>query len=154
MQRKLFADVVAGRSAASLKSVYLQRYGIPARMFNGVRVSLEGKVSAVRESQRLQQDSLQRRIARAQRQVSDAAERGRWDQVHQTKRRPANLKLRLAGLEADSAAGRVRLCFGSRRLWRKQHHLEANGYYSHEEWLRAWRDTPKPGATAPAAAST
>ena len=41
VQRKLFADVVAGRSAASLKSVYLQRYGIPARMFNAVRVSLE-----------------------------------------------------------------------------------------------------------------
>ena len=32
-----------------------------------------------------------------------------------------------------------RLCFGSRRLWRKQHHLEANGYGSHEEWLSEWR---------------
>ena len=83
VQRKLFADVVAGRSAASLKSDYIKKHGIPARLFNGVRVSLEGKVASVRESQRLQQDSLQRRIARAQRQVSDAAERGRWDQVHQ-----------------------------------------------------------------------
>ena len=139
VQRKLFADVVAGRSAASLKSVYLQRYGIPARMFNAVRVSLEGKVASVRESQRLQQDSLQRRIARAQRQVSDAAERGRLDQVHQKKRRLANLRHRLVGLEADIAEGLVRLCFGSRRLWRKQHHLEANGYGSHEEWLSEWR---------------
>ena len=77
VQRKLFADVVAGRSAASLKSDYIKKHGIPARMFNGVRVSLEGKVASVRESQRLQQDSLQRRIARAQRQVSDAAEHGR-----------------------------------------------------------------------------
>ena len=33
-----------------------------------------------------------------------------------------------------------RLCFGSKRLWRKQHHLEANGYASHEEWLQDWRD--------------
>ena len=140
VQRKLFADVVAGRSAASLKSVYLQRYGIPARLFNGVRVSLESKVAAVRESQRLQQDSLQRRIDRAQRQVSDAAERGRWDQVHQKKRRLANRRHRLVGLEADIGAGRVRLCFGSRRLWRKQHHLEANGYGNHEEWLSEWRD--------------
>ena len=140
VQRKLFADVVAGRSAASLKSNYIKKHGIPARMFNGVRVSLEGKVAAVRESQRLQQDSLQRRIARAQRQVSDAAERGRWDQVHQKKRRLANLGHRLVGLEADIAEGLVRLCFGSRRLWRKQHHLEANGYGSHEEWLSEWRD--------------
>ena len=49
VQRKLFADVAAGSSAASLKGAYLKRYGIPARMFNGVRVSLEGKVASVRE---------------------------------------------------------------------------------------------------------
>ena len=104
-----------------------------------MRVSLEGKVAAVRESQRLRQDSLRRRIARAQRQVSDAAERGRWDQVHQKKRRLANLRHRLVGLEADIAAGLVRLCFGSKRLWRKQHDLEANGYSSREEWLKDWR---------------
>ena len=33
-----------------------------------------------------------------------------------------------------------RLCFGSRRLWRKQHHLEQNGYASHAEWQQDWRD--------------
>ena len=139
VQRKLFADVAAGRSAVSLKREYIKEHGLPARMFNGLRVSLDGKVSAVRESQRLRQDSLQRRIARAQRQVSDAAERDRWDQVHQKKRRLANLRSQLAGLEADIAAGLVRLCFGSRRLWRKQHDLEANGYSSREEWLKDWR---------------
>ena len=88
----------------------------------------------------MQQDSLQRRIDRAQRQVPDAAERGRWDQVHQKKRRLANLRHRLVGLEADIAEGRVRLCFGSKKLWRKQHHLEQNGYHSHAEWLQDWQD--------------
>ena len=62
------------------------------------------------------------------------------EQVHQKRRRLANLRHRLAGLEADIAAGLVRLCFGSRRLWRKQHHLEQNGYASHAEWLKDWRD--------------
>ena len=126
VQRKLFADVAAGGSAASLKGAYLKRYGIPARMFNGVRVSLEGKVASVKEQQKLRLDDLQRRIARAERQVSDAAERGRLDQVHQKKRRLANLRHRLAALKADIAAGRVRLCFGSKRLWRKQRHLADN----------------------------
>ena len=50
------------------------------------------------------------------------------------------MRSRLAGLEADIAAGLVRLCFGSKRLWRKQHDLEANGYACHEEWLRDWQD--------------
>ena len=140
VERKLFAEVAAGRSAAALKSEYLQRYGIPARMFNGVRVSLEGKVASVREQQKLQLESLGRRIARAERQIADAAERERWDQVHQKRRRLANLRQRLAVLEADIAEERVRLCFGSKKLWRKQHHLAANGYTSHEEWLGDWRE--------------
>ena len=140
VQRKLFAAVAAGRSAVLLKSEYIKEHGIPARMFNAVRVSLEGKVSAVRAAQRLRQDSFRRRIDRAERQVAKAEEQGRWQQVHQKRRRLGNLKFRLTGLEADIAAGRVRLCFGSKRLWRKQHHLEQNGYHSHEEWLQDWQD--------------
>ena len=58
VQRKLFADVAAGSSAASLKGAYLKRYGIPARMFNAVRVSLEGKVASVKEQQKLRLDDL------------------------------------------------------------------------------------------------
>ena len=123
VQRKLFADVAAGSSAASLKGAYLKRYGIPARMFNGVRVSLEGKVASVREHQKLRLDDLQRRMARAEQQIADAAEHGRQGQIHQKKRRLANLRHRLSALEADIAAGRVRLCFGSKRLWRKQRNL-------------------------------
>ena len=36
--------------------------------------------------------------------------------------------------------GRLRLCFGSKKLWREQQRLEVNGYGSHEDWLRDWRD--------------
>ena len=140
LQRKLFAEVAAGRSAASLKSAYLKRYGIPARMFNGVRTSVESKVSSVKEQRNLRLDGLQRSITRAERQIVSAAQRGQRGEVHQKRRRLANLKCRLTGLESDIAAGKVRLCFGSKRLWRKQHHLEANGYASHGEWRRDWRD--------------
>ena len=47
IQRKLFAQISAGRSAPSLKQEYLGRYRVPARMFNAIRVSLEGKVASV-----------------------------------------------------------------------------------------------------------
>ena len=97
-------------------------------------------MSAVRAAQRLRVDSLERRIAQAERQVAKAEEQGRWQQVHQKRRRLANLKSRRAGLEGDIAAGRVRLCFGSKKLWRKRHHLETNGYARHEEWLQDWQD--------------
>ena len=48
VQRKLFADVAAGRSAVLLMREYIREHGIPARLFNAVRVSLEGKVASVR----------------------------------------------------------------------------------------------------------
>ena len=140
VQRKLFAVVAAGRSAVSKKSEYIDKHGIPARMFNAVRVSLEGKVSAVRESQLLQLDSLRRRVSREGKQVDKAEKECQWRQVHGKRRRLANLKFRLSGLEADLAAGRVRLCFGSKKLWRKQYDLKANGYASREAWLEDWRD--------------
>ena len=140
VERKLFAEVAAGRSAPSLKNEYLGRFGIPARMFNGVRVSLEGKVASVKEQQKLRVDSLDRRIARAERQIADAAQGGRRDQVHHKRRRLTNLRSRLAGLQDDVEAERVRLCFGSKKLWRKQHNLAENGYSSHQEWLADWRE--------------
>ena len=140
VERKLFAEVAVGMSATSLKSGYLKGYGIPARMFNGVRLSLEGKIASVREQQKLRLDSLGQRIARAQRQIAGAVEHGRWDQVHQKRRRLATLQSRLAALEADIAQGRVRLCFGLKRLWRNQRHLEQNGYVNHQEWLADWQD--------------
>ncbi len=140
VERKLFAEVAAGRLATGLKGEYLKRYGIPARMFNGVRVSLEGKVASVKEQQKLRVDSLGRRVARAERQIAKAVEQCRWQQVHEKRRRLGNLQSKLAALEADIAAGRVRLCFGSKRLWRKQRHLAENGYSSHEEWVFDWRE--------------
>ena len=139
VQRKLFADVAAGESAVSKKSEYIDKHGIPARLFNAARITLDGKVSAVRESQFLQLDSLRRRVSRGEKQVLEAEQGCQWRQVHEKRRRLSNLKFRLSGLEADLAAGRVRLCFGSKKLWRKQYDLKANGYACHDAWLEEWR---------------
>ena len=139
VQHKLFAAVAAGRSAVSQKREYIEEHGIPARLFNAARITLDGKVSAVRQSQLLQLDSLRRRVSRPEKQVDQAEQECQWRQVHGKRRRLANLKFRLAGLEADLAAGRVRLCFGSRKLWRKQYDLAANGYGCHDAWLDDWR---------------
>ncbi len=97
-------------------------------------------MASVKEQQKLRLDSLRRRTAAAEREIAKLAGRGRWDRVHQERRRSVNLGNRLEKLEADIAAGRTRLCFGSKRLWRKQHQLTDNGYSHHDEWLRDWRE--------------
>ena len=140
LQRRLFADVCSGHPSASLKSDYIRRYGIPARMFNAIRVTLEGRMSVANESQKLHRQTLEGLIDRAEKQLSSLVGRATPQKFHQKRRRLANLKHRIRNVSADTDAGRLRLCFGSKKLWRSQHHLEANGYRSHAEWLQDWRD--------------
>ena len=140
LQRRLFADVSAGHSSASLKSDYIRRYGVPARMFNAIRVILEGRMSAARESQKLHRQTLEGLIARAEKQHGALVGRATPQKLHQKRRRLANLKHRQRSVSADTDSGRLRLCFGSKKLWRSQYRLEANGYRSHAEWLDDWRD--------------
>lgn len=45
-----------------------------------------------------------------------------------------------SGLANQIKARRVSFCFGSKQLFKAQYNLEANGYNSHEEWLKDWRD--------------
>ena len=111
VQRRLFAEVSSGRSAASRSAASMKRgcvreYGIPARMFNAVRVSLEGKVSAARESQLLHAETLKGMVRRAGRELASAGKKGDRHGVHQKMRRLDNLEHRLARVEGD-AAGRA-----------------------------------------------
>ena len=76
VQRRLFAEVSSGRSAASMKNSCVREYGIPARMFNAVRVALEGKVSGARESQLLHIETLKGMVRRAGRELANAGEEG------------------------------------------------------------------------------
>jgi IS605 OrfB family transposase len=48
----------------------------------------------------------------------------------------ASLKRDLIALEVQQ---RLHICFGSRKLFNAQHHLEENGYNSHEDWKTDWR---------------
>lgn len=59
--------------------------------------------------------------------------------IHQKQRRLAILEQKRATLLADQKDGKVRICFGSRKLFRAQFDLSANGYTNHEEWKADWR---------------
>lgn len=48
----------------------------------------------------------------------------------------ASLRRDLVSLENQK---RLHICFGSRKLFNAQYHLEANGYRSHNEWSVDWR---------------
>ncbi|MEW5934027.1 MAG: IS200/IS605 family accessory protein TnpB-related protein [Bacillota bacterium] len=153
IERCLFVDLYArGGDPNELKSQYLKRFGITARMFNAIRVTLEGKVKAAREARERHARSLKERIRSLEESIAGLEARleqaeglgSGWRLrfgIHQKKRRLAGLRARLRVVEEDLARPVPRICFGSNRLFRRQFHLEANGYRSHGEWLRDWRRT-------------
>jgi hypothetical protein len=46
--------------------------------------------------------------------------------------------VRKVSLEEDRKQGRVRLCFGGKKLFRAQFHLEKSGFTSQQEWKHCW----------------
>ncbi|WP_405557815.1 transposase [Streptomyces canus] len=67
--------------------------------------------------------------------VRGYATRGEW---HAKSRRLQTLKDRLAVVEADRAAGRVRVVRGGKRLANTRHHLDAAGL-DEQAWRQRWR---------------
>lgn len=60
--------------------------------------------------------------------------------IHHKKRYVHRLKRLLEQVLQQIKDKRIRLCLGSRKLFKAQHHLAENGYASHAEWLEDWRD--------------
>nr|WP_276605481.1 hypothetical protein [Thermus caldilimi] len=132
------------------KGTIMARFGLTARQFNGVRVSLEGKVEAAREGRAYQmlrlraaiagtEEALRETEARLAKATSPKRRKALRGRLVGKRRRLDLLRNRLRKLEREEASGRVRLCFGGRRRFLAQYRLPAHGYPSHEAWLADWR---------------
>jgi IS605 OrfB family transposase len=142
VERTLFARLRAGEQINDLKRNFQLRFGITARQFNAIHAGLNGKISSIKERQDGLISEMTGRIARARKaigklQKEDAS--SHKHKLHQKKRRLATLQSRLARLQEDKDTGQVRLCFGSKKLFRAQFQLQESGYSSHAEWLTDWR---------------
>src|SRR5581483_1087003 len=142
MERKLFAELAANREMNSLKKKYIASFGLTARQFNSFRIQVEGKIDSVKERSVNIFAELKEQISVLEAKVQQLEKTSSKSQkTHQKKRRLFHLKSKLKRLEDDRTAGKVKLCFGSRKLFNAQYHLESNGFKSHEEWLTKWRQT-------------
>ena len=135
----LFAEVVRGKTSASCKNGFLKKYGITSRQFNACRVNVEAKIAACQAGQENALLALKEKIASVERQIAKLIKKpSKHFAIHQKKRRKFSLTHRYSQLQNDQTKKKVRLCFGSKKLFRAQFHLEENGFSSHEEWKKAW----------------
>jgi hypothetical protein len=139
----LFADIAKGRRASDLKSSYLKNHQITARHFNANRIILEGKISSIKELQKQHVEGLKQRILSLEENIQKLEKKKAHFQAHQKKRRLATLRARLQKLEQNLSQGKIPLCFGSNRLFRKQFDLQKNQYSSHDEWKNDWQQKRK-----------
>ena len=143
VEHKLFAEICRGKDPNKLKSAYLLAYGITARQFNAINIYLKGKISSIQSLMKLHATELKGRIKKTQNCIKSLKRRKsktkhQWNKLHQKQRQIASSDQKLSLLEDDIKHRRVRLCFGSKRLFNKQFHLEENGYTSHEAWKKDW----------------
>lgn len=137
-QRALFAKLSSGGDTVKLKQQFLPKFGITARQFNALSTELKGKISSIKERRAGLIKESEQRISRAKKVLKKIANP---EKRHNKKRRIETLQSRLAVMKADHSAGKVRLCFGSKKLFNAQFHLQDNGYADHAEWLSDWQDT-------------
>lgn len=141
VEYNLYADLCKGKTVSELKSFYLKLYKITARHFNSLRVQLEGKIASFKEVQKLQIKEEKLRISSLEKKVKQLQKRSDTSRLfHLKKRRLATLRSRVQKKEEDQKLEKTHLCFGSRKLFRKQFALEANNYFSHNEWKKEWTE--------------
>ena len=144
VERSLYAECVRGKSLDSCKSSFGRKFGITARHFNAVAAILKGKLSSLKEIQSERLKECRRAVKKSEGQIKRLEKKANKTRTqlfsnHQKKRSLSQKQAKLTRLEADKAAGTLRLCFGSRALFNKQFYLAENGYASHTEWQSAWR---------------
>jgi IS605 OrfB family transposase len=168
LERRLFYLLyVKKQSAGSIKSNFCKIYQITSRQYNSIRIQLEGKISSVLEVRTLQIENLTQNIRDIQKTIQHKTSQIEklWIKIshlkqndspfiktskkyknikfvlHQKKRKLRNVQQKLKKLESDEQAQIVRICFGSKKLFHQQFHLEENGLNNHEEWRIRWEKT-------------
>jgi|TARA_B110000211_G_scaffold207660_1_gene243628 IS605 OrfB family transposase len=161
VERTLFSETIdKSIKPESVKSNYQRRFGLTARQFNAICRNLKGKVASIKELRKSHIKDradkikrLEKTVARIEKRINnirDARRNGHQGvtekkcatlkfSLHQKKRRLHALTLKQQRHIEEQKSGKVRLCFGSSKLFNAQFHLSKNGYDSHKQWKSDWQ---------------
>ncbi len=135
IERSLFEDIKL-QGLNILKQSYLVRFGITARQFNAIRVSLDGKIESGKQSLIANITQLKEKIAALSKKLPKIK---KLLVKHEKKRKLVRMQDKLKTLEENLKNDKISICFGGKKLFHAQYSLEENGYASHEEWLEDWQ---------------
>jgi hypothetical protein len=140
--RRLSVLLSKGTRLSKAKKQFIDE-GLTARQFNSVAAVLRGIVQSRKSSFERERQSKTRRARAIQKKLALPSSRGGY------RPRAAHEKKRVLGRLREflkrAPERKPRLLFGGKKLWRAQHHLKENGYASHGEWQKAWRESRSGG---------
>ena len=163
VERRLCAHLMRGGALdQELKNRVVAQTGLPGRYYNGITTALEGKIKAVTELRKLEMTKIEERLKQLDKKIDALAEelkqvraeppdhparQEKWRKrlwkmrqaIHGKNRKLHALKKRLDWLKKDAQRPVPSLCFGSKKLFRKQFHLKENGYADHTAWKADWQ---------------
>jgi IS605 OrfB family transposase len=153
IERTLFAETIAQDiKPETVKNTYLRSFSITARQFNAVCRNLKGKAASIKERRNGLIIESAQRINKAEKVISvlekklksfpNSVDSAKLKlALHQKKRRLHILQIKRSTMVQDKKDNTIRMCFGSKKLFHTQYHLEKNGYANHSEWKKDWKQS-------------
>ncbi|MDJ0682985.1 MAG: IS200/IS605 family accessory protein TnpB-related protein, partial [Xenococcaceae cyanobacterium MO_167.B52] len=149
IEKRMHVAILAGETIGKSEKRLQNEFQVDSTTVRNVYHNLKGKHESVKEFKKTQAkelkstiSSIKKSITTQNKRVKTKLKKGQSTKkhcayIHQKKRRLAIKQNKLAKLNQSE----IKLCFGTKKLFLAQYHLEDNGYTSHNEWLSDWRKT-------------
>ena len=140
IERDMHSGLMHGEKISIIEKSLQSKYKVDSTTVRNVYHNLKGKHSSIKELRKTQAKDLKGAIRSIQSAIKKRQKKKQLSQkdrffIHQKKRRLSIKRQKIENL-TDS---RISLCFGTKKLFLAQYHLEENGYSNHDEWLTDWR---------------
>lgn len=140
VEKDMHVALIRGDSLAVIEKSLQAKYQVDSTTTRNVYHNLKGKHQGIKELRKTQAKDLKSTIKSIQSDIKKRSKKKQLTQkdrliIHQKKRRLAIKQQKLDTM----LNGCLPLCFGTKKLFKAQFNLEANGYSSHDEWLKDWR---------------
>ena len=151
--------VASGAKMTEAKRVLMDNFPVKARLVNSAINQAKTKRASLAEIRKTQKAVLSNRVKALEDEISRKTEDWKkwhasidWKRpkkkecaqnkrkkaiLYQKKNRLHRLKQKLENFDKQDN----RCCFGSRKLFLAQYHLEENGFKDHAEWKEAWKQS-------------
>ncbi|MDJ0592961.1 MAG: IS200/IS605 family accessory protein TnpB-related protein [Pleurocapsa sp. MO_226.B13] len=140
IEKDMHVALIDGGKIETVEKIFQSQYKVDSTTVRNVYHDLKGKHKGIKELRKTQAKSLKSTIKSIKAFIKKKSKKKTLTakdkfNLHQKKRRLAIKEHKLKALESK----RIKLCFGTKKLFKAQYHLKENGYDSHDEWLHDWR---------------